>query len=93
MFFFFFLSDPISPSSCRAPLRRHPSVALGRRGGTGACDWPLRYRACREPVRESGGKRVVSYKLRVTFNSLKLFECENVMAGKQRSSFFGEQYR
>lgn len=40
----------ISPSSCCVPRRPPPPEARGRRGGTGACDWPLHCTACREPV-------------------------------------------
>lgn len=46
------LSHLISPSSYPAPLQPPPPEARGRRGGRGACDWPLHYTACREPVKQ-----------------------------------------
>lgn len=44
------LSYLISPSSFPAPPPPRPPEARGRRGGTGACDWPLHCTACREPA-------------------------------------------
>lgn len=41
---------PLSPSSCPAPRQPPPPGGRGRRGGTGACDWPLRCTACRGPM-------------------------------------------
>lgn len=80
-----FLSDLISPSSCRAPLRPPPSAAPGRRGGTGACDWPLRYTACREPARAKGRCMWV-----VTDEGFQLVKItwENVVAGIQTEQFW-----
>ncbi len=46
------LSYLISPSSCPAPLQPRPPEARGRRGGTGACDWPLHCTACRAPAEQ-----------------------------------------
>lgn len=41
------LSLSFCPALPQPPL---PPEAQGRRGGTGACDWPLHYTACTEPV-------------------------------------------